>query len=261
MQLKDINAEIIQLVKDTCNTNDAIRSENSALIQQVATLRVEANYNDDIRAVHEKLGKLSSDVESLTQPTREKKYVAAVARCKRSVLMFDDKILRNMITVTTADNEEVELHKTSKATPKDLLVAVQWSDVCKNADELTIVFGDGITEDANMEEVKQDFGDLITTAREAIKQVTISIVLPSTAGTQDDNIQEINNFLKNKCPDRGAWFVDNDTNFLFGDGSCDTSAFKSDCICLSANGVERLMSKMSLRHHSHRDVGTGCNMS
>ena len=100
------------------NTNDAIRSENTALIQQVATLRVEANYND-IRAVHEKLDRLSSDVASLTQPTHERKSFATVARCKqRSVLMFDDQILRNMNTVTTADNEEVELHKASKATRK-----------------------------------------------------------------------------------------------------------------------------------------------
>ena len=43
-----------------------------------------------------------------------------------------------------------------------------------------------------MEEVKQDFSDLITSATEAVKQVTISSVLPSTAGTQDDNIKEIN---------------------------------------------------------------------
>ena len=112
-----------------------------------------------------------------------------------------------------------------------------------------------------MEEVKQDFSDLITSATEAVEQVTISSVLPSTAGTQDDKIQEINNFLKNKSRDTGARFVDNDTNFLFRDGSCDTSAFKSDGICLSANGVERLMSNLSLRHHSHRDVGTGCNTS
>ena len=118
--------------------------------------------------------------------------------------MCDEQILRNMNTVTTADNEEVELHKTSKATPTDLLVAVQWSDVCMNADELTIVYGDGITEDANMEEVKQDFSDFIATTTEAVKQVTISSVLPSTAGTQYEKIQEINNFLKTKCRDTGA---------------------------------------------------------
>ena len=55
----------------------------------------------------------------------------------------------------------------------------------------------------------------------------------------------------------GAKFVDNDNNFLFRDGSCDTSAFKSDGICLSANGVEKLMNNLSLRHLSHRHVGTG----
>ena len=177
MQLKDNKAELIQLVKDQCYTNDAIRSENSALIQQVATLRVEANDNDNKRAVHDKLDKLSSDVANLMQPTCEKKSSAAVARCKqRSVLMFDDQILRNMNTVTTADNEEMELHKTPKATPKDFLLAVQWSDVCKNADELTIVCGNGITEDANMDEVKQVFSDLITTAIEDINRVTISSV-------------------------------------------------------------------------------------
>ena len=202
MQLKNNNAELVQLVKDQCNINDAIRSENTALIQQVATLRIEAHYNDDIRAVHEKLDKLSSDIESVTQPTSKKKSYAAVARCKRSVLMYDEQILRNMNTVTTADNEEVELHKASKATPKDLLVAVQWSDVCKNADEMTIVCSDGITENASMEEVKQDFCDLITTATEDTKRMTISSVLPSTAGTQDDKIQEINNFIKNKCREK-----------------------------------------------------------
>ena len=173
--------------------------------------------------------------------------------------MYDKQILRNMNTVTTADNEEVELHKASKATPKDLLVAVQWSDVCKNADELTIVCSDGITENANMEELKQDFSDLITTATEDIKRVNISSVLPSTAGAQDDKIQEIKIFIRNKCRDTGAKFVDNDNNFLFRDGSCDTSAFKSDDICLSANGVEKLMHNLPLRHLSHRDVGTGYN--
>ena len=146
MKLKNNNAELIQLVKDQCNINDAIRSGNTALIQQVATLRIEAHYIDDIRVVHEKFDKLSSDIESLKQPTSEKKSCAAAARCKRSVLMYDEQILRNMNTVTTADNEEVELHKASKATPKDLLIAVQWRDVCKNAVELTIVCSDGITE-------------------------------------------------------------------------------------------------------------------
>ena len=177
--------------------------------------------------------------------------------------MFDDQILRNRNTVTTAGNEKVELHKTSKATPKDLLVAVQWSDVSKNANELTIVCGNGITEDANMEEVKQDFSDVIITATKDINRVTISSVLSSTAWTQDDKIVEINNFIRYryKCRDTGARFIDNDQMFLFRDGSCDTSAFKNDGICLSDSGVNELMSNLSLRHLSHRDFGTVCTTS
>ena len=83
-----------------------------------------------------------------------------------------------MNTVITADNEEMELHKTSKATPKDLLASSSRpvERRLQNADELTIVCGDGITEDASMEEVKQDFSDLITTATEGITRVTISSV-------------------------------------------------------------------------------------
>ena len=63
------------------------------------------------------IDRLSSDLESLTQPTHERKSFAAMASCKqRSVLMFDDQMLRNIYTVTTADNEEVALHETSSDT-------------------------------------------------------------------------------------------------------------------------------------------------
>ena len=242
------------------NITFLLHPEFSTKVGDSSVVVIKEHYNDDIRAVHEKLDKLSSDIEVLTQPTSEKKSYAAVARCKRSILMYDEQILRNMNTVTTAENEEVKLHKAFKATPKDLLVAVQWSDVYQNADELIIVCCDAITENANLEEVIQDFSDLITTASEDIKRMTISSVLPSTAGSQDDKEnQQVNSFIINKCRDTGAKFVDNDNNFLFRDGSCDTSAFKSDGMCLPANGVEHLMNNLSLRHLSHRDVGTGYN--
>ena len=42
--------------------------------------------------------------------------------------------------------------------------------------------------------------------------MTISSVLPSTAGAQDDRIQETNNYIRNKCRDTGARFVDPGTD-------------------------------------------------
>ena len=168
--------------------------------------------------------------------------------------MFDDHILRDIHKVTTADSEPVALHTTSRATPKDLQIAVQWSEVCKDADELPIVCSEVVMGDADMTLVKQDFSDLITSASEKVSSVTISSVLPDTTGAHDERVKEINNFLKDKCRDMGARFVDNE-NFLYRDGSCDTSAFQNDSVCLSTCGVKKLMSNLSLAASKHREDG------
>ena len=74
--------------------------------------------------------------------------------------MFDDHILRHVHKVTTADNEPVALHATSRATPKDLLIA----EVCKEADEFTIVCSEVVMGDADMTHVKHDISELLTSA-------------------------------------------------------------------------------------------------
>jgi len=61
-----------------------------------------------------------------------------------------------------------------------------------------------------------DVDSLITTATEDI--------VPSIAGIQNDKVNKINNFLRDKCHNTGARFVDNDENFLFRDGFCDVSS-------------------------------------
>ena len=103
--------------------------------------------------------------------------------------------------------------------------------------------------------MKQEFSDLITSASENVSSVTISCVLPDTIGTRDERIKEISNILKDKCRDTGARFVDNGQNFLFRDGSCDTSAFQNDSVCLSTCGVKRVMSNLSLAASKHREDG------
>ena len=169
--------------------------------------------------------------------------------------MFDDLILRDIHKITTEDNEPVDLHTTSRATPKDLLIAVQWTEVCKEADEITIVCREVVMGDVDMTQVKQDFSDLITSASENVSNVRISSVLPDTTGTRGERINEINNFLKDKCRYSGARFVDNGQNFLFHDGSCDTSAFQNDSVRLSTCWVKRLMSNLSLAASKHREDG------
>ena len=212
---------------------------------------------DTIRAMNDKLDKLSSDLENLSHaPTECESYAAVTNReTSKRIFMFDDYILRDIHKVTTEDNEPVDLHTTSRATPKDLLIAVQWTEVCKEADEITIVCREVVMGDVDMTQVKQDFSDLITSASENVSNVRINSVLPDTTGTRDERIKEINNFLKYKCRDTGAQFVDNDQNFLFHDGSCDTSAFQKYSVRLSTCGVKRLMSNLSLEASKHRENG------
>ena len=69
------------------------------------------------------------------------------------------------------------LHTTTRATPKDLLVVTQRSEVCKEADELTIVCTEVVLGAANMTQVKQDFSDVVTSASENVSTVSISRVL------------------------------------------------------------------------------------
>ena len=76
--------------------------------------------------------------------------------------------------------------------------------MCKEADQLTIVCIEVVTGDADMTQLKQDFSDLITSASENIRNVTISSVLPDATGTRDERIKGITNFLKDKCRDTGA---------------------------------------------------------
>ena len=46
---------------------------------------------------------------------------------------------------------------------------------CNDTDELPITCSDIIMEDTNVEEVKQDFNDLITTATEDMNGITVGV--------------------------------------------------------------------------------------
>ena len=266
LQLKGNNAELIKLVKAQCNANDTIRDKNFALVEEVACLRNEINHSNEIIAMNDKLEKLSSDLANLSQaPTVRESYAAIASRkTSKRVFMFDDHILRDIHKVTIAVNEPVALHTTSSATPKDLLIAGKWNEACKEADEVTIVCSEVVVGDADMTQMKQDFSDLISVHRRCtttssscidVSSVTISSVLPDATGTRDERIKESKTFLKDKGRDTVARFVDNDHNFLFRDGSCDTSAFQNDSVRLSTCGVKRLMSNLSLAASKHREDG------
>ena len=100
--------------------------------------------------------KLSSDLANLSQVPTECESLAAVTTRKPSrVFMFDNQIVQDTHKVTTADNEPVALHKASKATLKNVLIAVQWRELCKEADELTIVCSEVVMGEVDMTQVNR----------------------------------------------------------------------------------------------------------
>ena len=67
-------------------------------------------------------------------------------------------------------------HTTTRATTKYLLIDIERSEVCKEADELNIVCIEIVMGDEDMNYVKQDFSHLNNNASDNVSSVTISSV-------------------------------------------------------------------------------------
>ena len=52
--------------------------------------------------------------------------------------------------------------------------------------------------------------------------------------------------IRETCEEKNTTFVNNDLNFTYRDGSCDEAAFVKDGIHLSAYGLSKLLSNVSL---------------
>ena len=125
LQQKENNAELIKVAKAQCSANYTITDKNCVLVEKVACLRNKINHGNEIRAMNDK--RSLWDLANLSQaPTERKSYAAitSIARKTSRVFMFDDKIVRDVHKVTTADNEPVALHTTCRVTPNYLLIAV-----------------------------------------------------------------------------------------------------------------------------------------
>ena len=129
-----------------------------------------------------------------------------------------------------------------------MLKAVLSINICKETDGLVISCScQGDPCGGAIEEVKQDFTDLLNGGVEVANTLTVGSVLADITGSNNERIQDINYVLKNKFLEIGATFVDNDRNFRFQDGSCDTPSFRGSGTHLSKCGVNKLLNNLSLR--------------
>ena len=253
LQLIENNAELAKLVKALYIVNDKVQEEKCVIIEQLACLKGEMKSSNKINALFDKMDTLSSEVASIHRSHIEiAPCVEAISRevprnQSRNIFVVDEQIRHDIPKVTTDDNKPVEVHRVpNNTTPSDVLKAVRSINICKETDGLIISCS--CQEDTcggAIEEVKE-FTDLLNGSVEVANTLTVGSVLPDIKGSNNERIQEINCVLKNKCLEIGATFVENDRNFRFQDGSCDTSSFKGSGNHLSKCGVNKLLNNLSL---------------
>ena len=206
LQLKENNAELAKLDKAQCIVNDTIQDEKCALIEQLACLKGEMKSSNRINALFDKMDALLSEFANIHRshieitPCVEAISMDVPCNQSRNIFVVDEQIRREIPKVTTEDNKPVEVHSAlNNNAPRDVLKAVRSINICKKTDGLIISCScQGDTCGGAIEEVKQEFTDLLNGAVEVANTLTVGSVLPDITGSNNERIQEINYVLKNK---------------------------------------------------------------
>ena len=93
---------------------------------------------------------------------------------------------------------------------------------------------------------------LVHKAKTVTLSIIVSSVLSCSKGAHPEQLAEVNSAIKHVCDDMNVIFVDHESNLTFRNGDVDTSAFHADGIHLSASGVDRVLSNLSLPKHTSR---------
>ena len=138
----------------------------------------------------------------------------------------------------------MDVKKTNGASIKDMCAVIN-SAVVEKAD-LVLVCGHQIVGDNSVENIGTSLDELIAKAKVKANTVTVGSILPGTVESDRQRLCDVNKILKAKCQAAQVNFIDHDNNFLFRDGTCDSSVYKSDGVGLSVSGVDRLLKNVSL---------------
>ena len=164
---------------------------------------------------------------------------------KPTTLLVGNSLLRDVHHPVANDGYDVTVQRKSGATLADL------TDMLNEHKEVTnaIIVGGSreILNDAtSLDDINDGFCRLIDTARAAANTVYVCSVLPTTGNKYNDRREKVNEMTRETCEEKNATFVNNDLNFTYRDGYCDEAAFVKAGIHLSAHGVSKLLSNVSL---------------
>ena len=110
------------------------------------------------------------------------------------------------------------------------------------------------TDQKPMNEIVDNFKDLITSAKNKSEDVIVGSVLPrgNITPEETERIDTLNANLVTLCTDLDVTFVDNDSYFKFQDGSLNDGYFINDKVHLNPAGSNKLVTRHQLQVKPHR---------
>ena len=210
--------------------------------QQLVALVVEQQ--QDLRKLCE-----SISIPTTTTDTADSPHISDA---KSVTLLVGHSLLRD---VSAVGIDTIAVRRKSGATLEeigDMIEEVRHDD---NLDVTKIVIVGGTREvmgNVPAHEIKENIEILVQKAKTVTPSVTVSSVLPCSKGANPEQLAEVNSAIKQVCDDMNVIFVDHESNLTFRNRDVDTSAFHADGIHLSASGVDRVCSNLSLPKQTSR---------
>ena len=179
------------------------------------------------------------------------------ARPPSVTLLAGNSLLRDVHdgAFTSGKRNAITVRKKSGATLNDIGEMIDEVSRADNLDVGKIVIVGGTRElmgNVPTQEIQENMELLVQKAKTVTPSVTVSSVLPCSKGTNPEQLAEVNDAIKLVCDDMDVIFVDRESNLTFRNGNVDTSAFLADGIHLSASGVDRVLSNLSLPKQTSR---------
>ena len=210
--------------------------------QQLVALVVEQQ--QDLRKISENIS-----IPTTTTDTTDSPHISDA---KSVTLLTGNSLLRD---VSAVGIDTIAIRRKSGATLEDIGDMIEEVRHDDNLDVTKIVIVGGTREvmgNVPANEIKEKMELLVQIAKTVTLSVTVSSVLPCSKGANPEQLAEVNSAIKHVCDDMNVIFVDHESNLTFRNGDVDTSAFHADGIHLSASGVDRVFSKLSLPKQTSR---------
>ena len=197
------------------------------------------------------LRKLCENI-SIPTTTTDTTYSLHISDAKSLTLLAGNSLLRD---VSAVGIDTIAVRRKSGATLEDIGDMIEEVSHDDNLDVTKIVIVGGTREamgNVPANEIKENMELLVQKAKTVTPSVTVSSVLPCSKGANPEQLAEVNSAITHLCDDMNVIFVDHESNLTFRNGDGDTSAFHADGIHLSASGVGRMMSNLSLPKQTSR---------